>query len=97
MYVNNEISEKEQAKVQYAQETSYSYVLVLHNDDYNTFDFVIEVLMRECKHDELQAEQCALITHYKGKCDVMLGELDSLKEVKSKIETAGLNVTLEKI
>ena len=41
--------------------------IVLHNDDVNTFDHVIETLIRVCKHDALQAEQCALLVHYKRK------------------------------
>ena len=47
--------------------------IVLHNDDYNTFDHVIEVLIEVCEHDLLQAEQCAMITHYNGKCEVKTG------------------------
>ena len=35
-----------------------------------TFDFVIEVLCTVCDHTEEQAEQCAWITHYKGKTEV---------------------------
>jgi ATP-dependent Clp protease adaptor protein ClpS len=42
-------------------------VLLLHNDDVNTFDYVIESLVEVCEHDSEQAEQCAYITHYKGK------------------------------
>jgi ATP-dependent Clp protease adaptor protein ClpS len=41
--------------------------LLLLNDDVNTFDYVIDVLMKVCEHTFEQAETCALITHYKGK------------------------------
>jgi ATP-dependent Clp protease adaptor protein ClpS len=44
--------------------------LLLYNDDVNSFDHVIECLMRICKHQPEQAEQCALIVHFKGKCVV---------------------------
>ena len=44
--------------------------LLLLNDDVNTFDYVIEVLMKVCHHTKEQAETCAMITHYKGKCPV---------------------------
>lgn len=47
--------------------------IVLYNDDYNTFDHVIEVLIDVCEHDLIQAEQCAMITHYNGKCEVKTG------------------------
>ena len=33
-----------------------SHRLVLHNDDFNTFDFVIECLIEICGHTEEQAQ-----------------------------------------
>ena len=47
--------------------------LILFNDDVNTFDFVIDTLIDVCEHDPLQAENCALIAHFKGKCPVKSG------------------------
>ena len=44
--------------------------LILYNDEVNTFDFVIDSLMKVCKHEPEQAEQCTFIVHFKGKCDV---------------------------
>jgi ATP-dependent Clp protease adaptor protein ClpS len=52
--------------------------LLLFNDDVNTFDHVIECLIRICKHEPLQAEQSALIVHFKGKCVVKTGEYSEL-------------------
>jgi len=69
--------------------------LILHNDDKNTFDFVIENLMDICNHNELQAEQCAFITHFKGKCDVKKGDVNSLKPMKDKLISKGLSVTID--
>lgn len=46
-------------------QTDDVYKLVLHNDDVNTFDFVIECLIEICKHTPEQAEQCTLLVHYK--------------------------------
>lgn len=69
--------------------------LILHNDDHNTFDFVIESLVEICDHDSVQAEQCALITHYKGKCDVKKGHKDELNTMKNKLISKGLSVTLD--
>ncbi len=48
--------------------------LILYNDDYNTFDFVIINLVKICGHDFYQAEQCALIAHIKGKCQIKHGK-----------------------
>ena len=42
--------------------------IVLYNDDHNTFQHVIDVLEKYCDHTSLQAEQCAWIVHYNGKC-----------------------------
>ena len=44
--------------------------LIIYNDDFNTFDYVIDTLIRVCGHDPLQAEQCTLMIHYNGKCSV---------------------------
>lgn len=53
--------------------------LILYNDDYNTFDYIIESLIEVCEHDVLQAENCALIAHYKGKCHIKKGTIDDLR------------------
>lgn len=53
--------------------------LILHNDEVNTFDFVIETLIDVCGHDAFQAEQCATIAHMKGKCPIKSGSDDELK------------------
>ncbi len=53
--------------------------LILYNDDVNSFEFVIETLIEVCEHDELQAENCAWIAHFKGKCQVKKGTLEDLK------------------
>ena len=53
--------------------------LLLINDDVNTFEFVIDTLMKVCHHTREQAETCAWITHYKGKCAVMHGSFEELK------------------
>ncbi|MFC2117545.1 ATP-dependent Clp protease adaptor ClpS [Bacteroidota bacterium] len=69
--------------------------LILHNDEINTFDFVIETLVDVCKHDSTQAEQCAWITHYQGKCDIKKGQLSTLKPLKDEIIDRGLSVTID--
>ena len=53
--------------------------LLLINDDVNTFEYVIDTLMKVCHHTREQAETCAWITHYKGKCAVMHGTFEELK------------------
>lgn len=69
--------------------------LVLHNDEVNTFEFVMDTLVEVCNHTSTQAEQCAMITHYKGKCEVLTGEKNELKEIKDELITRGLKATIE--
>ncbi len=68
--------------------------IVLFNDDVNTFDHVIEMLINTCEHTSEQAEQCAIIVHYKGKCTVKTGDLKDLKPRCSKLLEAGLSAEI---
>lgn len=69
--------------------------LVLYNDDVNTFDFVIETLIKVCGHDTLQAEQCTLIVHYNGKCSVKEGSIKKLKPICEALHDRGLSANIE--
>ena len=69
--------------------------LVLWNDDVNTFDWVIETLIEVCGHSEEQAEQCAYIVHFKGKCAVKNGSYEQLKPLCDKITDRGIGATVE--
>ncbi len=69
--------------------------LVLHNDEVNTFEWVIETLVDVCKHNIEQAEQCAYIIHYRGKYAVKHGSLKHLKPMKDEITDRGINATIE--
>ena len=69
--------------------------LVLHNDDIHTFDYVIESLIRICKMDTVQAEQCTFLVHYKGKCDIKKGAAHYLKPLKDGLIDRDLNATIE--
>src|SRR5258705_3726790 len=69
--------------------------LVLWNDDVNTFDWVIETLMEVCGHSEEQAEQCAYIVHFNGKCAVKTGSYEELKPLCDKITERGIGATVE--
>ncbi|WP_298791645.1 ATP-dependent Clp protease adaptor ClpS [uncultured Allomuricauda sp.] len=68
--------------------------IVLFNDDVNTFDHVINTLVKVCDHSPEQAEQCSLIVHYNGKCTVKTGEYSDLKPRCSKLLDAGLNAEI---
>ena len=69
--------------------------LVLWNDDVNTFDFVIESLIKICKHTLEQAEQCTILVHYKGKCTVKTGSMELLKPMHEKLISRGLTSEIQ--
>ena len=77
------------------QKRSKERILVLHNDDYHTFDYVIEALMQICEHDLLQAEQCTQLIHYKGKCDVKKGTFSYLRPMKNALIQKDLKATID--
>ena len=68
--------------------------IVVYNDEINTFDHVIETLIKACDHTPEQAEQCTILVHYKGKCTVKTGALEDLKPRCSKILEAGINAEI---
>ena len=74
--------------------TSKEHQIILHNDDVNTFDHVINCLIRYCDHTLEQAEQCAYIVHYKGKCIVKTGSFDDLEPRCTSLLKAGLSAEL---
>lgn len=68
--------------------------LIIHNDDFNTFDFVIDSLIEVCGHDVLQAEQCTYIIHYNGKCGVKMGTKEELKPMHTELLNRGLTAEI---
>ena len=64
--------------------------LILYNDDIHTFDYVIQALMEVCDHDYIQASQCTIITHYKGKCDIKYSIFANLKAMKDGLSEKDL-------
>ena len=86
--------EKVSEEVLTAEMTSINNEIVLFNDDVNTFDHVIETLIRVCKHTAEQAEQCAILVHYKGKCTVKTGTLAELKPQCLQLLEAGLSAEI---
>lgn len=69
--------------------------LILYNDDFNTFDHVIECLVKYCRHSPEAAEQCAFIVHYHGKCTVKYGTYEDLKPKCLALLDQGLSATIE--
>lgn len=93
--MNSHTKEKFQEEIDILIEDAVSSKLIIHNDEVNTFDWVIETLMDVCKHSFEQAEQCSLLIHYKGKYAVKTGELATLSPMKDAIIDRGINATIQ--
>jgi ATP-dependent Clp protease adaptor protein ClpS len=89
------MSVKEEVLEQVETQTDKENEIVVFNDDVNTFDHVIEMLVDVCEHNALQAEQCTLLIHYKGKCGVKSGSFDDLKPRCSMLLEAGLSAEIQ--
>jgi ATP-dependent Clp protease adaptor protein ClpS len=87
--------EKVQEEVLVEEQVEKNHEIVLYNDDVNTFDHVINCLVRICKHTSEQAEQCAIIVHYTGKCAVKTGSIEELKPQCLRLLDAGLSAVIE--
>ncbi|MBH12192.1 MAG: hypothetical protein CMF37_04560 [Leeuwenhoekiella sp.] len=86
--------EKVQEEVDVLEAVERNNEIVVYNDDVNTFDHVIDTLIQVCDHTPIQAEQCSLIVHYKGKCTVKTGSYDDLEPRCSALLDAGLSAEI---
>jgi ATP-dependent Clp protease adaptor protein ClpS len=85
-----EIESKEKVDVK----STLNKELVLFNDDVHSFDYVIEALVKVCKHSEEQAEQSAYIVHFNGKCSIKNGPEAKLRPMKEALVDRELRVKL---
>jgi ATP-dependent Clp protease adaptor protein ClpS len=76
-------------------ESDEDNILILHNDDVHSFDYVTHALIDICEHNFEQASQCTLIAHYKGKCDIKKGSLKALRPLKDALLERNLNATID--
>ncbi len=65
--------------------------LLLINDDINSFDHVIKSLVEVCGHDEIQAEQCAVLTHIKGGCVIKIADVSTLEGMSVRLRELSLD------
>ncbi len=68
--------------------------LMLINDDVNSFDHVIRSLVDVCGHDEIQAEQCAVLTHIKGGCVVKIADARTVEKMRMKLRELSLDTVV---
>ncbi len=72
------------------------YQVVLHDDNHNTFDHVINCLVDACGYNSMQAHQCAIIVHNVGRCVVFIDSYEQCESVYEYLTKAGLITTIEK-
>lgn len=91
--METEVLPEEKVKTQ----LDHKWMIILHNDDHNSFDHVIECLIKYCQHTVYQAEQCAQIVHFNGKTDVKRGDIYTLRPVYEALIDNDLTVTMEEV
>ena len=69
--MNTDKQNDDQGQIDVNKDQTFS--LILHNDDYHSFDFVIDALVKICEMDSIQATQCTYLIHFKDKCEVKHG------------------------
>lgn len=85
---------EEQTEVLEVIESTDLMDLVVFNDEINTFDHVIQTLIKVCRHTSEQAEQCTWIIHHKGRCTVKNGSFDFLRPMRDAICEAGIDAKI---
>tara|TARA_B100001287_G_scaffold276146_1_gene285971 strand:- start:2793 stop:3068 length:276 start_codon:yes stop_codon:yes gene_type:complete len=84
-----------QENIKILEKTVSRHSLVLYNDNVNTFDHVINCLVRICSHELIQAEQCAWLVHQKGRCKVKNGSIKQLRAMCKALLENGLTAQIE--
>lgn len=93
MLNNTQLQELELEEVETLTESNKH--LILYNDDVNTFEFVTESLIKVCRHDSIQAEQCTYLVHFAGKCAVKTAPYIKLKPMCEALLERGLTAKIE--
>jgi len=87
--------EKTQEELDVLELVATNHEIILYNDDVNTFDHVIDSLVKVCKHEIEQAEQCTWIIHYNGKCQVKRGEFEKLEPLCVALLDRGISAEIQ--
>jgi ATP-dependent Clp protease adaptor protein ClpS len=85
---------EEEVLVDHEMDTLPMRDLIVYNDDVNTFEHVIDTLIKVCKHSSEQAEQCTIVIHFKGKCAVKKGSFEDLIPLRTAICDRGLSAEI---
>ncbi len=72
---------------------NHTHKVTLYNDNENSYEYVMACLIGKCKHEVEQAEQCALLAHTNGSCDIKYGDFIEMLELKATFDN--LNIKTE--
>ena len=91
-----EMSKKASTKTKQPKTNRGLYEVIIHNDSVNTFDHVIDCLIDICGHNNLQAQQCALITHTRGRCSVFVDGFEMCTEISKLLTQQRIKTSVNK-
>ena len=91
---NNKPQIEKESELEILTQFKREHEIILYNDDVNTFDNVSNTLVAYCDHTYEQAEQCAYIVHYSGKCVVKTGSYEELEPICQKLLEAQLSAEI---
>ena len=72
-----------------------THKLTIYNDDVNSYEYIIACLIRFCKHEPIQAEQCAVIAHNTGRCTVKTGNFNDIFEIHKDLKDMDILTEIE--
>jgi ATP-dependent Clp protease adaptor protein ClpS len=72
------------------------YAVILHNDDYNTMEFVVSVLRKVFSYPEEKCVVLMMEAHRKGKAVVWSGSLEVAELKADQIHSCGSDPSIEK-
>jgi len=71
------------------------YKVLLHNDDHNTMEHVVRVLLRVFKFDKERCEQIMLETHNHGVALCAVEPLEQAEHHRDQLRSFSLSATIE--
>ena len=94
-YLSTDVEELEEVAV--AEDTGSEDVayLLVYNDDHNTFEHVIGCFQDILQYDCTQAEQLAMLIHFKGKATVKTAAKHILRPEREALVDRGLSAVIE--
>lgn len=90
-----ETEEKTYTLEEILAELAPKFKLILWNDEINTFDHVIQCLMKHLHYTETAAERIAWAVHLDGKCTILEGSFNDLEIFRKIFKAERLHVSIE--